>query len=171
MKKTFLLILLFSSQIVLSAERGFFSMLDDALAEKIETATYHASLVSAGEFTHNNKPAFGIFFGKNENDFFSFTAQCDVFNRNINETISGDVNSNPISLDYNDNYRKLFLMSETKFDTYVDLNILIDDANKIFTFILEGKISDGNISYKVNPQYVLLSAEQMREIRDGCMKR
>lgn len=170
MKKIFLLILLFFSQIALSAERGFFSMLDDALAEKIETATYHASLVSAGEFTHNNKPAFSIYFGKTENDFFSFTAQCDVFNRNINETISGDVNSNSISLDYTNNNKNLFLMSDTKFDTYVDLNVSIDDINKIFTFILKGKIANENISYKVNPQHVLLSADQMRQIRNGCMK-
>lgn len=179
MKKAFLLIpfcFALSSFVLPSfaADRSASSLLDDLLSEKIESAHYRVMTIIAGDgFSSNNKPAFNFHFGKGINDYFSFTAQCDIFNKKSPKTttIGGDVNRPVISLDYTNNNLKQIMTSEHKFDGYTSLlDVKIDDEKKEFIFIIEAKLYDikSENTYKVEPQYVTLSRNEMKEIRDGC---
>ena len=63
------------------------------------------------------------------------------------------------------------MISESKFDTYVNLDVFIKE--KTFVFVIDGQLYDtsSNSLYTVGPQSVVLNAKEMREIRDGCRKR
>lgn len=141
------------------------------LAGTIESGDYQPINIIADDYSMNDKPAFTFSFGKAQNDFFSFTAQCSIFNKKISKTSTKGKSVYDISLEYHNNVTKQYMSSESKFDTYVNLDVFIKD--KTFTFVIDGQLYDtsSNSLYTVRPQSVVLNAKEMREIRDGCRKR
>lgn len=141
------------------------------LAGTIESGDYQPINIIADDYSMNDKPAFTFSFGKAQNDFFSFTVQCSIFNKKSSKTSTKGKSVYDISLEYHNNGTKQYMSSESKFDTYVNLDVFIKD--KTFTFVIDGQLYDtsSNSLYTVRPQSVVLNAKEMREIRDGCRKR
>ena len=141
------------------------------LAETIESGDYQPMSIIADHYSMNNKPAFSFSFGKAQNDFFLFTAQCSIFDKKSSKTSTKGKSVHDISLEYHNGVTKQYMISESKFDTYVNLDVFIKD--KTFTFVIDGQLYDtsSNSLYTVRPQSVVLNAKEMREIRDGCRKR
>lgn len=141
------------------------------LAGTIESGDYQPINITADDYSMNDKPAFTFSFGKAQNDFFSFTAQCSIFGKKSSKTSTKGKSVYDISLEYHNGVTKQYMISESKFDTYVNLDVFIKD--KTFTFVIDGQLYDtsSNSLYTVRPQSVELNAKEMREIRDGCRKR
>lgn len=141
------------------------------LAGTIESGDYQPINIISDDYSMNDKPAFTFSFGKAQNDFFSFTVQCSIFNKKSSKTSTKGKSVYDISLEYHNNGTKQYMSSESKFDTYVNLDVFIKD--KTFTFVIDGQLYDtsSNSLYTVRPQSVVLNAKEMREIRDGCRKR
>ncbi|CWX03782.1 hypothetical protein [Haemophilus influenzae] len=139
-------------------------------ASTIESSDYQPMIIIADDLM-NDKPAFSFSFGKSQNDFFSFTAQCSIFDKKSSKTSTKGKRVYDISLEYHNGVTKQYMISKSKFDTYANLDVFIRD--KTFVFVIDGQLYDtsSNSLYTVGPQSVVLNAKEMREIRDGCRKR
>ncbi|OOF58900.1 hypothetical protein [Rodentibacter myodis] len=137
----------------------------------IESGNYQPFDIIADDYSMNDKPAFTFSFGKSKNDFFLFTAQCSIFDKKSHKTSTKGKRIPDISLEYHNTLTNQYMISESKFDDYINLEFFIKD--KTFIFIFDGQLYDtsSNSLYKVLPQNVVLNAKEMREIRDGCKKR
>lgn len=157
----------------IAANDDFFSLLDDALADKIDSGTYQPlNILADSDFTMNNKPAFSIYFGKSTNDFFDFTAQCSIFDKTSSKISTRDNKkiAPELSLGYHNQAQNQYMISESKFDTYAAMDVIIDKTQKTITFIVEGKVYDisSDRTYQVNPQKIILSIDEMKKIRNRC---
>ncbi len=143
-----------------------------SFAGEIESGSYKPFDIIANDFSMNNKPAFSISFGKTTNDYFSLSVQCRAFDKKSSKTSTKDNPSDPeISLEYMNNDKNQFMVSDSKFDDHVNLEVLIKD--KTFIFVVDGKLYDtkSNSLYTIHKQNIVVSANEMREIRNGCSKR
>lgn len=139
-------------------------------AGTIESGDYHPMNIISDDYSMNDKPAFSFSFGKTKIEFFSFTAQCSIFDKKSSNTSTKGKRVHEISLEYSNGETKQYMLSESKFDTYANLDVFIKD--KTFTFVIDGQLYDtsSNSLYTVRPQSVVLNTKEMREIRDGCRK-
>ena len=143
-------------------------------AANIDSGTYRPLNILADDFAMDNKPAFSVSFGKSTNDFFSFTAQCSIFDKSSSKTTTrGNKLAPEISLEYYNNVKKQLMTSDSKFDTYAEIDISIDKVKNVLIFNISGAIYDEKTDsiYKVSPQNLILSADEARKIRNGCKDR
>lgn len=146
-----------------------------ANAANIDSGTYRPLNIIADDFTANNKPAFSVSFGKSTNDFFSFSAQCSIFDKTSSKTTTKQNKgiAPEISLEYYNNAKKQLMTSDSKFDTYAEIDIAIDKIKNVLNFTISGALYDekSDSIYKVGPQNLVLSADEARKIRNGCKDR
>ncbi|HHF6569617.1 hypothetical protein [Haemophilus influenzae] len=136
-------------------------------ASTIESSDYQPMIIIADDLM-NDKPAFSFSFGKSQNDFFSFTAQCSIFDKKSSKTSTKGKRVYDISLEYHNGVTKQYMISKSKFDTYANLDVFIRD--KTFVFVIDGQLYDtsSNSLYTVDKQTVVVNKDQMSEIRNGC---